>query len=270
MIRIGVVAVVRHFIIISNDYLRRLRIALDIVEEDDDYTNRIGEIISDIMKKCDGEAPFSTHSILAFDGEWESVEKSDPYFKNVVVVKDYKEFMDRIMENRKLKGIEVGNYILNKLVCTHLKLEKLCYLCYADYLCGTKKKYGIEKKLFEDDIYAFKLGPVVKTVFDKYRYFGYENIGQNEPEENDIKNIKEERDQFKSPSECRILASENGWEKVHSINETLEKYGKLPVHDLVDIVHRANTPWDLVYKEGENFTKISDEEILEYHCNERP
>lgn len=264
MIRIGVVAVVRHFIIISNDYLRRSRIALDIVEEDDDYTNHIGKIISEIMEKCDGEAPFSTHSILAFDGEWESVEKSDPYFKNVDVVKDYEEFMGRIMDNRKLKGIEVGNYILNKLVCTHLKLEKLCYLCYADYLCNTKKK------LFEDDIYAFKLGPVVKTVFDKYKYFGYENIGQNEPEENDTKNIKEERDQFKSPSECRILASENGWEKVRSINETLEKYGKLPVHDLVDIVHRANTPWYLVYKKGENFTKISDKEILEYHCNERP
>lgn len=238
-------SVVRHFIIISNDYLRRSRIALDIVEEDDDYTNHIGKIISEIMGKCDGEAPFSTHSILALDREWASVEKSDPYFKNVVVVKDYKEFIDRIMENRKLKGIEVGNYILNKVVCTHLKLEKLCYLCYVDYLDSTRKK------LFEDDIYAFKSSPIVETVFEKYKYFGCANTGQNEPGEDDTKNIKEERNQFTFPSKCRILSSENGWKKIHSINRTLKKYGNLPACDLVDIVHRANS-----YKRGENLTKI--------------
>lgn len=35
----------RHFIIISNDYLRRTRIALDIVDEDDGYIDHIGKTL---------------------------------------------------------------------------------------------------------------------------------------------------------------------------------------------------------------------------------
>lgn len=58
-------------------------------------------------------------------------------------------------KDRKLKGIDVAKYILSKTPCTQLKLQKLVYLCFADYLCDTGKE------LFTDKIYAFKYGPVV-------------------------------------------------------------------------------------------------------------
>ena len=40
-----------------------------------------------------------------------------------------------------------------------IKIEKLVYLCFVDYLCDTGKK------LFTDSIYAFKYGPVVDVEY---------------------------------------------------------------------------------------------------------
>ena len=66
--------------------------------------------------------------------------------------------------------------------------------------------------------------------------------------------------------EKEILFSEKGIEKVHSINETLGKYGDLSAWKLVEITHKENTPWAHSYS-GENYDEISDKEILKWHCN---
>ena len=47
---------------------------------------------------------------------------------------------------------DVANFFLNKDSLTPKKLQKLVYLCFADYLCDTGKE------LFTDKIYAFKYG----------------------------------------------------------------------------------------------------------------
>ena len=134
---------IRHFIIMSYAYPEYKRIAFDIIEKDGSiqYIEYIDHIISNIREKCNGDAPFSTHSIPADDENWESVVKADPYFRDVAVIDDFDEFMNKIIESRKLKGTDVENYIINKITpLTHLQLQKLCYFCYADYLCETKKK----------------------------------------------------------------------------------------------------------------------------------
>lgn len=245
---------VRHFIIMSDSYSEHTRIALDILEKETKDVEYIEGIILKIKKACKGEAPFSTHSICADTENWASVVKADPYFKDVRVIKSVDKFIAKIMADRFLKGTDVARYILTKISCSHLKLEKLCYLCYADYLC----KAG--KRLFEDKIYAFRYGPVVGTVYENYKKYGDLEIDEYEK-------IIEKQERLELPWESRISFAENGIEKVKSINETLEKYGKLPAWELVQITHNEGTPWEHVYKE-KMYDEISDEEILKWHCNE--
>ena len=110
----------------------------------------------------------------------------------------------------------------------NIGLEKLCYLCYADYFCKTGSR------LFEDKIYAFRYGPIVETVYEKYKKYGdLKTGGQQE--------IIEKQERLELPWESRILFSEKGIEKVHSINETLEKYGGLSAWKLVEITHKEDT-----------------------------
>lgn len=73
---------------------------------------------------------------------------------------------------------------MSKIKCTQLKLQKLVYFCFADYLCDTGKE------LFTDKIYAFKYGPVVDSVWKKYKDYGYEDI-DNENEDIDNEGITE-------------------------------------------------------------------------------
>lgn len=49
---------------------------------------------------------------------------------------------------------------------SNLKLQKLLYYCQGYYLAL------YNKPLFEDKIYAWDYGPVVRTVYDEYKFYG--------------------------------------------------------------------------------------------------
>ena len=183
----------RHFIIISNDYLRRTRIALDIVEKDEGYSNHIGKIISEIMGKCDGEAPFSTHSILANGEGWEAVEEADAYFKNIKIIKDDEEFINRIMANRKVNELDIKKYILCKSWCDPLELEDIYNLCCSDYFRETGKI------LAEEGVHDYVNREVVRFARNRDKY---------------------------NPSyfKVRILQAEDGWKKLNIITSRIDKF----------------------------------------------
>lgn len=245
---------INHFIIMSDSYSEHVRIALDICEEEKN-TNYINNTILKIKEAFKGDAPFSIHSIYADSMDWSAVEKADPYFKNVKVIKNVNEFIEKIQKDRTLKGTDVAKYILSKVSCPHLKLEKLCYLCYADYLCESGKQ------LFRDRIYAFKYGPVVDSVYKKYKKCGSLEI-------NEDNEIIEKQEELRLPSESRILFAEDGVKKVFSINETLKKYGDLSASKLVKITHTKDSPWDKAYRKN-NYDELLDKIIIENHKNEK-
>ena len=56
---------------------------------------------------------------------------------------------------------------------TNLRLQKLLYFAQGWYLA----RYG--KPLFEDDMLCWKYGPVVRTVYDKYKDRGKTGIENN-------------------------------------------------------------------------------------------
>ena len=242
-----------HFIFLSSSYYLGTRIAIDCIVTDDSIQEKLKQYMDKILKECGKDVSISTHMIQADDETWESVCVADHFFKDVKVIDSLDKFIKLIKKDRKLEGIDIAKYILSKIECTQLKLQKLVYLCFADYLCKTGKE------LFTDKIYAFKYGPVVDTVYSRYKKYGYKPI-EKEQENIDSNSILE------MPAKSRILFAEDGTEKLLSIDKTLKKYGSLSAKDLVNLTHRENAPWSKSLKGfGVLYSTMKLETIKEYH-----
>lgn len=115
---------------------------------------------------------------------------------------------------------------------TNLKLQKILYLAQAYFLA----KVG--KPLFEDTIEAWEFGPVVPTVYRKYK-----SNGSNP--------IISEKDKSKISVEVKKL-----------LDSVWDAFGGYSAGRLVDITH-AHAPWKEAYNSG--FTEITNEAIKEYY-----
>lgn len=243
---------ITHFIFMSSSYSLGKRIALDFIISEEDIKEILRKYLDRIIAECGKDVSVSTHMIQSEDTSWSSVCNADHFFKDVYVVNDIDKFIQLIKKDRQLEGIDIAKYILSKVQCTQLKLQKLVYLCFADYLCDTGKK------LFTDAIYAYKYGPVVDSVYQKYKKYGYKPI--EEEKGNIYTNVSE------MPAKSRILFAEDGTEKIISIDNSLEKYGNLTASQLVELTHRANTPWKVTPKNTFLFfSQIKPEIIKKFH-----
>ena len=234
---------IKHFIILCSWYSNGKRMALHYVLGQD--TKQLEKDIQAIKDKCGSDVPISTHVVDTEHTSWKSVQEKDGFFTNVSETKSLDSFIERIKKDQILKGIDIAYYILSKRRVGHLTIEKLVYMCYADYLCNTGDK------LFGDSIYAFEKGPVVESVYKEF----HKSKGVL-PGKYDYASMK-----------SRILFSNNGLSKLSSIDRTLEKYGRMSSRELVALTHREGTPWDLTDK-GKRFSGINDELILLAHNNE--
>lgn len=250
----------KHYIVLSSSYSLGERIALDYVDITVEQAKRIVDLFDRIKHECGEGIAVSLHSVETEHSGWDSAVANDAYFKKVRLIEDEEVFISLIKDDRQLSGLDVAKYILStQIECTHLKLEKLVYLCYADYLCGTEGK----KKLFVDDIYAYRYGPVIKSVYERYKIYGGEAIvAEQEYEERVIHARK-----YILSARSRILFSEEGLLKIASIMKTIKKYGDLSAGQLVDVTHKKGSPWSHCDSAKTN-NCISDEKILKYHCVE--
>ena len=216
---------ITHYIIMSSSYTKGKRIALDYLLDEKTEYHKLNKIIKTITDKCGKDVSISTHFVQTDSESWNSVSEKDYFFKDVEVVKNIEDFINLIQQDRILTGLDVAKYILSKVICTHLKLEKLVYLCYAEYLCN------FDKDLFVDEIYAYKYGPVIKSVYEKYKKYRYAEI--EKPEDKILS-----EDLLELPSRSRIMFAEDGLEKINSIDSTLKIYGQLSAGELVDLTHK--------------------------------
>ena len=246
---------VTHYIFMSSDYVGGTRIALDVTDEELLKVPVLDGILRKIRAECGEDVALSTHMLATDSVDWSSVVKYDPFFAGVACVDSVEAFSARIKKSRVLSGLGVANYILSKVRCTHLSLEKLTYFAYADYLCSTLRR------LFEDHIYAFTYGPVVESVYDAYKRSGYDYV---EPL----------RDNFlhlgigEMPAKSRIWFAHDGTEKLDSIKRTIDRYGGCTAQELVDLTHRPGSPWSSVDSHLP-YQIIPDDVIRERHHVER-
>ena len=127
------------------------------------------------------------------------------------------------------------------LQLSNLQLQKLVYIAYG-YLLGWK-----EKQLFQDDICAWKYGPVIDSVYRQFKRFGAEKITVN--------------------SQALSIALEEDAEQ--TISGVLDLYGSKDAVYLVNLTHSKDTPWDIVWnQQGGNrqfFSEIPDSLIKRHY-----
>ena len=244
---------IKHFIVMASAYSRGERIALDYFDDDVLQMDVIQKDIDFIFEQYGPDAPISTHFIQTESAGWDKVGKMDKFFAKAKLIKTKEEFVDILLKDKILKGLDIAKYILTQVSCTHLKLEKLAYMCYADYLCTYKTK------LFDDKIYAYKLGPVIESIYEKYKKSGLGKLS--------VEDDKRSYDEFskKMPIRSRILSSEEGLRKLISIDKTIAKYKDLSAEELVKLTHRENTPWTYSGAGEKLYKEITDSLIVEYH-----
>ena len=206
------------------------------------------QIIQSVKKECGNDVSITTHIIETDSKKFDSVKKVDRFFNDVYLVTNLNEFIKLVRKDRKLEAMDVAKYILTKRPCNHLLLEKLVYFCYADYLVATKKK------LFDDKIYAYTYGPIINSIYSKFKRRGLDELKVEEIDGNFEPNSY-------LPARSRILSADDGFLKCFIIERTLLKLSKLDVWDIVNLTHKKGSPWERTQQS----CVILDSDILKYH-----
>lgn len=236
------------------------RIAIDFTNPEQLELGYLQKQLKKITDACGNDVVLSTHTVHAKEDTWNSLVEADNFFEDVYLAKNIDEFIALIKIDQEIKGIDVAKYIISKIQCTHLKLEKLVFLSFVEYLKNT------EKYMFQDKIFAFKYGPVVESVYEKYKEYGYEELKLEEDKKEKIAAYDLEKNIeviiHEMPAKSRLLFAKDGLEKLRAIDSVIEKYGDCSAEKLVSLTHKEGSPWELSYN-GQLYKEIPKELILE-------
>lgn len=123
---------------------------------------------------------------------------------------------------------------------TNLKLNKLLYFAQGVYLARTGKK------LFDDQIEAWTLGPVIPSIYHKYKVCGrapIPNVRGNVP---------------------RNLFNADEYE---ALLDVMREFGQYTGNTLVTLTHMPGTPWSNTVNEG---ASIIDLEKIKSYFSSHP
>ena len=136
---------------------------------------------------------------------------------------------------------DVANFFIDIVRCdeddliTNLKLNKLMYYAQGCFLSRTGKP------LFNSEIEAWPLGPVVTEIYEKYKVCGRSPI-----------ETTDEGFTHKVFSSAELVA----------LVDVMREFGQYTSSALVDMTHMAGTPWSKAIEDGEKL--ISIDEIKTY------
>ena len=131
----------------------------------------------------------------------------------------------------------IREYIELKSPTTNMKLQKMLYYSWVEYY-REKKKY-----LFDDNIYAWKFGPVVKAVYFNYRVFAAMPI-----------------------TKCDDPQEKIDSDTLNFLSKFAKKYEGHTACGLVFSTHKEGTPWSVIYEEGKKNVIIPFEQIVDLEC----
>ncbi|MDN8592007.1 DUF4065 domain-containing protein [Paenibacillus sp. 11B] len=239
-----------HFVAILSDYIGGQRVGWHYASEG--KLDR--EIVAEFMNKVEkcGHTTLGIHKLSTDSISWTSVVEKDSFFKDVLVSEDMEVFIRQITASKELNVHDIVKFILAIKPVTQLKLQKLLYYAYAEYLLKTGRK------LFREPIVAYKYGPVVEEVYQVQRHNGSSVIVMEDDE------FQLSTGASLPASVVRVLGSEDGVEATVCILEVVGRYFDLDARELVDKTHQVGGPWDTVYLEGMNCL-ITDDLIKGSH-----
>ena len=123
---------------------------------------------------------------------------------------------------------------------SHLKLQKLLYYAQGIYLA-----WNNNEPLFHENICAWKHGPVVPEVYNKYKKYGKDCIRyiQNEETERIINKIEDDKKAYEA------------------LCATYDNFAIYTAWQLRNMTHENGTPWfETISKRGEN--AVIDTELI--------
>lgn len=150
----------------------------------------------------------------------------------------------------------IANYFLDRadqenLPMTQLKLLKLVYIAYGWYIAL------VGERLFDEEIQAWKHGPVIPSLYHEFKHFGSKPIS--------FRAIALDLDTWKE-STPEVPRSDK---VLNFILDTVwNSYKRFSGWSLRNKTHEAGTPWSQVYREGERDIVIRDDDVKE-HFKER-
>ncbi|MBF7122222.1 Panacea domain-containing protein [Pediococcus pentosaceus] len=237
-----------HFIAVSSYYQGGTRIAWHYAEEEKLSPDKITAFLEESKKRL-GAIDFGIHKLVTKSIEWKSVVEKDSFFEDVLPLDDYTDFFDLLSRDKILSAKDVAKILIAYFPLSNLKLQKLLYLVYVDYLLST------DKKLFPEQIEAWKYGPVVPEVYFLYKENGAKRI--NLEKGSKFMTNKESV----APLMAKLVSQEDSKNIEESILRVLRKYVSVSANELVEITHRKGTPWSVVYNPDTPSLPITDEVI---------
>jgi len=154
------------------------------------------------------------------------------------------------------ESFAAANYIIEKLNeekiddLTNLKLQKLLYFAYGVHLSL------FNEKLFNDEIQAWKLGPVIPSVYNEFKDHGKNPIGAN------VRAVILKGDYSGEVDEIPEIDEWTNENKAKSLFIACSAYGEKKAWDLVDILHNGEkSAWKKNYSETTRGIIIPDEDI---------
>lgn len=158
----------RHAIFLANDFVaHKSFVALHVVHNGSENGELPKYVLDRLNSLLADQGDFSVQCLATSSETWESVVQYDRYFESMYCI-DYKgdesieEFVDIIKANKALTAQDIAKFVLCKVKCTYLKLQKLVYLCYANYLAETGKAVIAEAPVFSPD------GPMFESLMMEY------------------------------------------------------------------------------------------------------
>jgi len=137
---------------------------------------------------------------------------------------------------------DVSKIIIDTLKCdeeftvTNLMLNKLLYFAQAHHLA----KFGTP--LFEEEIEAWDLGPVISKVYHTYKPYSSGSIILTDKVNYDLKG-----------------------QDLEFLSNLLMKYGEYSANRLVKLTHNNGTPWQTTYDKNNKNKVIPKEKMKDYY-----
>lgn len=94
--------------------------------------------------------------------------------ENIDIVNEQKQLLISIIEDKienDTTSLDVANYFLNKAKENNINLDNW-YLQSLVYLANGVRLSAYNKPLFNDDVYAWDFGPVIKNLYEKLMPYG--------------------------------------------------------------------------------------------------
>lgn len=166
----------------------------------------------------------------------------------------------KVEEYFDFSAIEVANFFIGKSTSWSfkeplpktkldlLKINKIVYIGFG-FVSAITNKY-----LFQEDIQAWRLGPVVPSVYYAFKHYGANDITEKATDIDYNNNWKTFVPEIK---EDRSV--------VPILNTVWEGYKNVKSNVLVNLTHGKGSPWDRHYNEKVRFKVIPKLEIKNYY-----